>query len=60
MTKEVKKLMKMNNLYILRQGNKCIWKHIGGAIIVTSLTPSDHRAIKNIRRDIKKVIGHCK
>ena len=57
MPKELKKLMKKNDFVIHRDKKHLIWKHTDGAIIVTPKTPSDHRAIKNIMRDIKREVG---
>jgi len=57
MSKELKKLMKKNHFVIIRQNNKAVWKHISGAIVYTSLTPSCKRALKNIQKDIKHSTG---
>jgi len=57
MPKELKKLMKKNDFVIARMKNHLIWKHVTGAIVVTPKTPSDVRALKNIRRDIKRTVG---
>ena len=55
MNKELKKLMKENNFFLLRQKKHLVWKHISGGIVTTAKTPSCHRAFKNIVREIEAV-----
>jgi hypothetical protein len=31
------------------------WRHRNGGLLITSVTPSDHRAARNIIRDAKRV-----
>ena len=57
MPKELKKLMKRNDLKLIRQKGHAIWKHKSGALITTSISPSCIHAIKNIKKDIKKTLG---
>ena len=55
MKKEVKKLMKQNDMILIRHKNHCIWQHNTLKFkVVTSKTASDHRSIKNIMRDINR------
>tara|TARA_B100000519_G_C14161192_1_gene399387 strand:+ start:125 stop:364 length:240 start_codon:yes stop_codon:yes gene_type:complete len=58
MSKELRKLMKTNNFFLLRQKNHLVWKHIYGAQITTPKTPRRRdKEIKNTMRVIKKEIG---
>ena len=59
MPKELKKLMKKNHFVILRMKNHVVWKHISGALVTTSKTPSCKHALKNIMKDIKNTTGVC-
>ena len=49
--------MKKNQFTIARQNNKCVWKHINGKTVVTSLTPSCNYYLTAVKKDIKKTIG---
>ena len=57
MKKELKRLMKINDFTLVRQKKHLFWRHKDGAVVVTSKTASDHRALKNIATQIKKEVG---
>jgi hypothetical protein len=57
MNKELKKLMKKNNFYLLREKKHLVWQHKSGGIVTTSRTPSCHRAFKNIVKNITEITG---
>ena len=55
MTKELKKMMKKNDMELVRQKKHLIWKHKTlGFLVTTPSTGSDHRGLKNTMRDIKR------
>ena len=60
MKKELKKLMKVNDFTLERQKKHLFWRHKNGAVVVTSKTASDHRALKNIASQIKKEVGEVR
>ena len=37
------------------QGKHLKWRHANGRLLVTSVSPSDHRAFDNILRDARRV-----
>lgn len=57
MNKELKKLMIKNNFRLLRKKKHFVWEHKSGGIVVTSKTPSCHRAFMEIEKNITKIIG---
>ena len=58
MSKELRKLMKVNSFVLLRQKNHAVWKHPDGALVVTPKTPrSSYMEIRNAMRVIRKEIG---
>ncbi len=61
MNKDTKKLfkeLKAQGWYIARESKHYIWRHENYTKqVVTAKTPSDIRAIKNIRRDFKLAMG---
>ena len=57
MKKELKRLMKINDFTLVRQKKHLFWRHKDGAVVVTSKTASDHRALKNIATQLKKEVG---
>ena len=59
MSKELIKLMKVNNFELWRQKNHAVWKHNAtGALVVTPKTPrSAYRDIRNTMGVIRKEIG---
>lgn len=57
MKKAVEKLMNEKGFKLVRSGNHSIWRDSEGLTIVTSRTPSDHRALKNIESTIRKARG---
>ena len=59
MTKELKKLMKKNKFTLIRQKKHLVWEHITGGLVTTSSTPSCQNALRNIKQDIKSVVGAC-
>ena len=54
MNTAVKRLMKEKGFTLIRSGKHNIWKDKSGLQIVTSITPSDFRTLKNIEASIKK------
>jgi len=46
--------MKEKGFTLIRSGKHNIWKDKSGLQIVTSITPSDFRTLKNIEASIKK------
>ena len=55
MTKELKKMMKQNDMELVRNKKHLIWKHKTlGFKVTTAKTPSDHRSLKNTMRDINR------
>ncbi len=55
---QLRDLMKINQFTLKRStGKHLIWKHFGGATVTTAKTPSDHRALKNIERDIRRALS---
>ena len=40
-----------------RIGKHRIWQHPSGAIVTTSLTPSDRRAALNVQRDCRRALA---
>ena len=58
MTKELKKMMKINDFVLVRQKKHAIWGHtITKKKVVTSNTGSDWRELKNTQREINKVLA---
>lgn len=53
MNKELVALMTRNGFVLVRKTRHMVWKRPDGAMVTTSLTPSDRRALQNIERDIK-------
>ena len=59
--KELKVLMLNNGFKLARETKHLIWVNEGANVsISTSKTPSGVMAIKQIKRDIRRVIGHVK
>jgi len=51
-------IMKVHQFTLKRsRGKHLIWHHFSGATVTTAKTPSDHRALKNIQRDIRKELA---
>jgi hypothetical protein len=50
----LKKLMKEKGFTLIRSGKHNIWRDKTGLQIVTSVSPSDHRTLKNLEASIKK------
>lgn len=53
MLKELVALMESHGFYLVRKTRHMVWKRPDGAMVTTSLTPSDRRALQNIERDIR-------
>ena len=60
MKKELKRLMKINDFTLVRQKKHLFWRHKDGAVVVTSIPASDHRALKNLATQIKKEVGEVR
>ena len=59
--KELKVLMLNNGFKLVRETKHLVWVNEGANVsISTSKTPSGVMAIKQIKRDIRRVIGHVK
>ena len=59
--KELNVLMLNNGFTLARETKHLIWKNEGANVsISTSKTPSGVMAIKQIKRDIRRAIGHVK
>ena len=59
--KELQTLMLNNGFKLARETKHLIWVNEGANVsISTSKTPSGVMAIKQIKRDIRRVIGHVK
>ena len=59
--KELNVLMLNNGFKLARETKHLIWKNEGANVsISTSKTPSGVMAIKQIKRDIRRAIGHVK
>ncbi len=41
--------------YLHRTGKHLVWHHPNGSRIVTAITPSDHRALLNIRARMRRL-----
>lgn len=54
--KEIAKLMEDYGFRLKRQNKHLVWEK-NGFTVVTAVTCSDHRGIKNIERVVKKVNG---
>jgi len=51
-------LMRASQFTLRRQSGKhLVWQHASGALVTTSKTASDHRALKNITRDIRRALA---
>lgn len=55
--KEIKLLAKRYGFVLQRQTKHFIFKHPSGAILVTSKSTRDHRALRNTEREIKKLLS---
>lgn len=45
----------LEDFVLIRTGKHRIYRHkVTGKLLVTSITPSDHRALQNIERDARK------
>lgn len=51
--REVRKLMEEAGFVLVRSNRHNVWKR-GEVMITTSITPSDYRALKNIKKQIKQ------
>ena len=59
--KELNVLMLNNGFTLARETKHLVWVNEGANVsISTSKTPSGVMAIKQIKRDIRRVIGHVK
>jgi hypothetical protein len=59
--KELNVLMLNNGFKLARETKHLVWVNEGANVsISTSKTPSGVMAIKQIKRDIRRVIGHVK
>ena len=52
--KEIFKLAKLYGYTLARQAKHLIFKHPNGAVLVTSKSTKDYRALRNTKREIKK------
>jgi len=57
--KEIQRLMIANNFEMIRKRKHAVYKHRDtGRIVTVSLTPSDRKAIYNIRATVKRVLNN--
>jgi hypothetical protein len=56
--KQIEAIAREFNFTLKREGRHFIWGSPSGRTVVTGKTPSDHRALKNIRSMFRK--EHCK
>tara|TARA_Y100000289_G_C3841505_1_gene108790 strand:+ start:103 stop:291 length:189 start_codon:yes stop_codon:yes gene_type:complete len=55
---QITPLMRASQFTLRRQSGKhLIWQHASGLLITTSKTASDHRALQNIRGDIRRALA---
>ena len=54
--KLVTEMMTAAEFSLIREKKHRVWKHHTGAIITTAKTVSDQRALKNIKRDIRRAL----
>jgi predicted RNA binding protein YcfA (HicA-like mRNA interferase family) len=52
--KEIFKLAKLYGYILARQAKHLIFKHPNGAVLVTSKSTKDRRALRNTEREIRK------
>lgn len=60
--RDLYRLMEAAGFQVLRTGKHLLWGHPCGARVVTSQSPSDHRAIQNCRQVVRKELarhGHA-
>ena len=58
MTKDLKMLMKKNKFELEKKTKHYRWRHkVTGVLLRSSSTPTDKNAIRQIQRDIKKLLG---
>jgi predicted RNA binding protein YcfA (HicA-like mRNA interferase family) len=55
--KEIKLLAKRYGFVLQRQRKHFVFKHPSGAILITSKSTNDYRALRNTEREIKKILG---
>ena len=54
MTRDLRDLMASEGFRLHRTGKHLVWRDDSGAQVVTAVTPSCHRHLQNIRRDIRR------
>jgi len=55
---QITPLMKLHSFTLKRSSGKhLVWQHANGAMVTTAKTASDHRALKNITRDIRRAVA---
>ncbi len=52
--KQVSNHMRSIGAVLVRSNKHNVWKLTNGRVVVTSQSPSDHRAFRNVLRDIKR------
>lgn len=57
LSKDIKKLAEKYGFVLARQKKHFVFKHPSGAIFTCSKSCSDHRALKNAERDLRKLLG---
>ena len=55
--KELSDIATANGFELVRTTNHLIWRHACGAQVVTPKTPSDHRSIKNSRKEFPRALA---
>ena len=59
MNKDLNKLMKSYQFERVRTGKHYKWQGPNGAVVFTSKTASDKRALKNIKSNIVRQLSHA-
>ena len=56
--KELLSLAHSYGFELARQKRHLVFKHPSGSVVVTSQSPSAHRALKNTDREFRRALGH--
>jgi predicted RNA binding protein YcfA (HicA-like mRNA interferase family) len=57
LSKDIKKLAEKYGFVLVRQKKHFVFKHPSGAVFTCGKSSSDHRALKNAERDLRKLLG---
>ena len=56
LNKELRKFIESQGFSLVRQKKHFVFKHDSGIVFTCSKTCSDYRAIRNVKRDIRKLL----